>query len=168
MASSRPTLPPSGEQHELRLGRHCAVATEVGATLRSYTVDDVHVLDGFAIGDRSTAGRGQVLAPWPNRLDAGRYSFDGRDAQAALDEPAKRNAIHGLVRWLPWRAVSQTASRVTLACVLHPQPGYPWRLALSVEYRLGDDGLTVTASATNLSDVPAPFGIGFHPYLTVG
>ena len=32
----------------------------------------------------------------------------------------------------------------------------------------GDDGLTVTASADKLSDVPAPFGIGFHPYLTVG
>ena len=163
MAASRPNLPPSGEQHELRLGRHCAVATEVGATLRSYTVDDVHVLDGFAIGDRSTAGRGQVLAPWPNRLDAGRYSFEGREGRAALDEPAMRNAIHGLVRWLPWRAVSRTESAVTLACVLHPQPGYPWRLDLSVEYRLGRDGLTVTASATNVSDVPAPFGIGFHP-----
>lgn len=168
MAGARSTLPPSGEQHELRLGRHCAVATEVGATLRSYTVDDVHVLDGFGIGERSTSGRGQVLAPWPNRLDAGRYSFDGREGQAALDEPVKLNAIHGLVRWLPWRAVSRTESAVTLACVLHPQPGYPWRLALSVEYRLGDDGLTVTASATNFSDDPAPFGIGFHPYLTVG
>jgi aldose 1-epimerase len=143
-------------------------ATEVGATLRSYTVDDVHVLDGFAIGDRSTAGRGQVLAPWPNRLDAGRYSFEGREGRAALDEPAMRNAIHGLVRWLPWRAVSRTESAVTLACVLHPQPGYPWRLDLSVEYRLRGDGLTVTASATNVSYVPAPFGIGFHPYLTVG
>jgi len=168
MAGSTPDLPPSGEQHELRFGRQRAVATEVGATLRSYTVDDVHVLDGFGIGERSTAGRGQVLAPWPNRLDAGRYSFEGREAQAALDEPAKGNAIHGLVRWLPWQAVSRTESAVTLACVLHPQPGYPWRLALSVEYRLGSDGLTVTASATNLSDVPAPFGIGFHPYLTVG
>jgi aldose 1-epimerase len=37
-----------------------------------------------------------------------------------------------------------------------------------VEYRLGDDGLTVAASSTNVSDAPAPFGIGFHPYLTAG
>ena len=93
MAASRPNLPPSGEQHELRLGRHCAVATEVGATLRSYTVGDVHVLDGFAISDRSSAGRGQVLAPWPNRLDAGRYSFEGREGPAALDEPVSRGAV---------------------------------------------------------------------------
>jgi aldose 1-epimerase len=122
----------------------------------------------FAVGERSSAGRGQVLAPWPNRLEDGRYSFEGRDGQAALDEPATRNAIHGLVRWWPWRTAARTASAVTLACVLHPQPGYPWRLELSVEYRLAADGLTVTASARNGSDVPAPFGIGFHPYLTVG
>src|SRR5262245_65527693 len=105
MAATRPSLPPSGEQHEVRFGGHRAMATEVGATLRSYTVGDVHVLDGFAIGDRSTAGRGQVLAPWPNRLDAGRYSFEGREGRAGLDEPAMGNAIHGLVRWLRWGGV---------------------------------------------------------------
>jgi galactose mutarotase-like enzyme len=168
MRTSGPILPPSGEQHELAFGRHHAVVTEVGATLRSYSVGDVEVLDGFAVGERASAGRGQVLAPWPNRLDDGRYSFEGRDGQAALDEPATRTAIHGLVRWWPWRTVSRAASAVTLACVLPPQPGYPWRLELGVEYRLAADGLTVTASARNGSDAPAPFGVGFHPYLTVG
>jgi len=168
MGTSGPILSPSGEQHELGFGRHHAVVTEVGATLRAYSVGDVDVLDGFAVGERASGGRGQVLAPWPNRLEDGRYSFEGRDGQAALDEPATRNAIHGLVRWWPWQTVSRAASAVTLACVLHPQPGYPWRLELGVEYRLAADGLTVTASARNGSDVPAPFGIGFHPYLTVG
>jgi aldose 1-epimerase len=57
---------------------------------------------------------------------------------------------------------------VTLGCVVPPQPAYPWRLELQVEYRLSPEGLAVTATATNLSDGPAPFGIGFHPYLTVG
>ena len=37
-----------------------------------------------------------------------------------------------------------------------------------MEYVLGDDGLTVNTSATNATDVAAPFGIGFDPYLTVG
>lgn len=161
-------LPPSGEQHEFGFGRHHAVVTEVGATLRSYSVGDAEILDGFAVGERASGGRGQVLAPWPNRLEDGRYSFEGRDGQAALDEPATRTAIHGLVRWWPWQTVSRGASAVTLACVLHPQPGYPWRLELRLEYRLAADGLTVTASARNGSDGPAPFGIGFHPYLTVG
>jgi galactose mutarotase-like enzyme len=55
-----------------------------------------------------------------------------------------------------------------LGCVLQPQPGYPWRLGLEIEYRLGREGLTVRSEATNLDDEPAPLGVGFHPYLTVG
>jgi aldose 1-epimerase len=166
--ASLTTAPPSGVQHEIAHGDQRAIITEVGATLRSYTVADLDVVDGFDVGDISSAGRGQILAPWPNRLEDGSYSRYGKEAHAALDEPERRNAIHGLVRWLPWSVRAQEENQVTLACVVHPQPGYPWRLELQVSYGLAPEGLTVTAAATNRSADPAPFGIGFHPYLTVG
>jgi aldose 1-epimerase len=142
--------------------------TEVGATLRSFTLDGKDVVDGFPVEEMSSAGRGQILAPWPNRLQDGRFSRYGFDAQAALDEPTRGNAIHGLVRWLPWHALTAGESRVELGCVLHPQPGYPWRLALRILYELDDEGLNVTLTAENLSEGPAPFGVGFHPYVTLG
>lgn len=160
--------PPSGEQHEIRHADHMAVVTEVGATLRAYSAGGLEVLDGFSVDEPSPAGRGQVLAPWPNRLDGGRYEFDGRPGTAAIDEPELGNAIHGLVRWLPWQLVSKSDEAVALECVLHPQPAYPWRLELLLEYRLDGDGLEVVARATNASREAAPFGIGFHPYLTMG
>lgn len=161
------TLAPSGVQYDIGHGRHQVVVAEVGATMRSYTVGGKAMLDGFDVDAVCDSGRGQVLAPWPNRLGDGRYRYDGRDAQAALDEPGRHNAIHGLVRWLPWHVVSRAQNVLALGCTLHPQPGYPWRLALVVEYRLGRDGLTVTTTATNVDRSPAPFGIGFHPYLTL-
>lgn len=160
--------PPSGEQHEIRFGDQTAVVTEVGATLRTYTVGGLDVLDGFGLDERASAGRGQVLAPWPNRLDGGRYAFGGVEGRAAIDEPERGNAIHGLVRWIPWSIGSRNEDAVALTTVLHPQPAYPWRLELEVEYRLAADGFTVVARATNTSNEPAPFGVGFHPYLTVG
>jgi aldose 1-epimerase len=160
--------PPSGEQYEIRDGDQEAIITEVGATLRSYRVGDTDVIDGFGVEEMSSAGRGQILAPWPNRLEDGRYSRYGFEATAALDEPSKGNAIHGLVRWLPWTVRSQGPSEVVLGCILHPQPGYPWRLDLSVECRLQPGALNVTMNATNVSDGPAPFGVGFHPYVTLG
>ena len=160
--------PPSGEQHEIGHGDLAVVVTEVGATLRTYSVGGLDVLDGFLVDEPSSAGRGQVLAPWPNRLDGGRYAFDGRPGAAAIDEPELGNAIHGLVRWLPWLLASKTDEVVALECVLHPQPAYPWRLELGLEYRLGEDGLGIVARATNASAEAAPFGIGFHPYLTMG
>ena len=160
--------PPSGEQFEIVAGTQRATITEVGATLRSYTVDGTHVLDGFEVAEPSNAGRGQILAPWPNRLEDGRYTFEGVEGRAALDEPERGNAIHGLVRWLPWHVTSRSPSAVSFGCVLHPQPAYPWRLELSVAYSIDDTGLTATAAASNLSGTAAPFGVGFHPYLTVG
>jgi aldose 1-epimerase len=94
--------------------------------------------------------------------------FDDRPGAAAIDEPELGNAIHGLVRWLPWLVASKTDDAVALECVLHPQPAYPWRLELRLEYRLVAGGLEVVARAANTSGGAAPFGIGFHPYVTVG
>ena len=169
MAAPTSTAPaPSGEQHEIAHGRQRVVVTELGATLRVYSVDGRSVVDGFGERDMCSAGRGQVLAPWPNRLGDGQFSIDGRQGQAALDEPERSCAIHGLVRWLPWKLVSRAQNVLVLGCTLHAQPGYPWRLELVIEYRLGRAGLVVSTEVTNGDPNPAPFGLGFHPYVTVG
>jgi len=160
--------PPTGAQHVIRHGPLEAVVTEVGATLRSFSAGGSDVVDGFPVDEMSSAGRGQILAPWPNRLEDGRYTRYGFHAQAALDEPDHHNAIHGLVRWLPWEVASEDDTSVELGCVVHPQPGYPWRLGLRVRYEVAGDGLTVTLTADNRSEGPAPFGAGFHPYVTFG
>lgn len=162
------TTPATGDQWVIGHGHHRAVIAEVGATLRSFTVDDRSVLQGFTAQEWSHGGRGQVLAPWPNRLGDGRYTFEGVTATVPLDEPANRNAIHGLVRWMSWQMASRAQNRVTMACVLYPTPGYPFTLGLEVEYRLGREGLTVHSRAENLGVDPLPFGLGFHPYFTVG
>ena len=51
---------------------------------------------------------------------------------------------------------------------LHPQPGYPFALALSVEYALTATGLRVSTTATNVGIDPCPYGAGAHPYLDPG
>ena len=155
---------PTGAQWEIAHGAQRAVVTEVGATLRSYTFGEHPVLAGFGEGEWSDGGRGQVLAPWPNRLGDGHYRFGDLSVQAPLDEPERNNAIHGLVRWLPWRLEVKAQNLVAARCHLFPTPGYPFNLELRVEYRLGRDGLTVSTLATNVGRLTLPFGIGFHPY----
>ncbi|HVT42613.1 MAG TPA: aldose 1-epimerase family protein [Acidimicrobiales bacterium] len=159
---------PTGQQWRIGHGQHEVVVCEVGATLRHYAVGETQVLDGFGPDEWSHSGRGQVLAPWPNRLADGRYEFNGVRAQAALDEPERRNAIHGLVRWLPWTLQTRHQNQLSLRLQLHPSPGYPFSLLLELEYHVGRDGLTVTTTAQSLEEGPVPFGIGFHPYLTAG
>jgi aldose 1-epimerase len=114
------------------------------------------------------SGRGQVLIPWPNRLRDGSYEFDGQRHQHVLTEPDNQNAIHGLVRWNAWTAGEREPHRVVMEHLLHAQPGYPFSLALGIEYALSEDGLRVRTTATNLGREPCPYGSGAHPYLTVG
>ncbi|MHB8440141.1 MAG: aldose 1-epimerase family protein [Acidimicrobiales bacterium] len=168
MGSDSSARAPSGHQYVIGHGVARAVITEVGAAVREYSLGGVDIVDGFAVSDMCSAARGQVLAPWPNRLGDGRYEFSGRRARAALDEPERSNAIHGLVRFRPWTLLSQAQNVVVLGIELDPQPGYPWRIGIEIEYRLGRDGLSVRVAADNRDEVAAPFGIGFHPYLTVG
>ncbi len=159
---------PTGQQWRIGHGRQELIVCEVGATLRAYSVGHRAVVDGFGADEWSHSGRGQVLAPWPNRLADGRYEFNGVRAQAALDEPERRNAIHGLVRWMPWTLQTRHQNQLSLRLQLHPSPGYPFSLLLELEYHVGREGLTVTTRAQSLEEVSIPFGIGFHPYLTAG
>jgi aldose 1-epimerase len=160
--------PPSGEQFELSHGDQRATVVEVGGGLRAYSLGDRQLIDGYGEHEMCRSGRGQVLAPWPNRLEDGRYDFEGRSHQLSLSEPATRTAIHGLVRWTSWDPVTLEADRAVLEHQLRPQPGYPFMLRMRVEYKLGETGLAVRTTATNNGGEPCPFGIGFHPYLTVG
>jgi aldose 1-epimerase len=159
---------PTGEQVELVHGDQRAVVVEVGGGLRAYAAGQRELLDGYDVDAMSTSGRGQLLIPWPNRLQDGRYEFDGRRHQLALSEPEHGNAIHGLVRWTRWFVREREADRVLLEHVLHPQPGYPFSLTVEVEYALAADGLSVRTTATNIGVDACPYGAGVHPYLTVG
>jgi aldose 1-epimerase len=162
------SVPPSGEQVELVRGPHRAVVVEVGGGLRAYDVDGVPAVDGYAEDEMATAGRGQVLAPWPNRLRGGRYTWDGEEHQVPIDKPAEGNALHGLVRWRAWSVTDRTADAVTMTLRLHPSPPYPFSLDLTARWALTDDGLAVTHSATNVGGRAAPYALGIHPYVTVG
>jgi aldose 1-epimerase len=162
------TAAPSGAQIELAADGQRAVVVEVGGGIRSYTVDGADVLDGYDEHEMCTSGRGQVLIPWPNRLQGGSYEFAGRRHQLSLSEPEHGNAIHGLVRWPAWSVAEREPDRVALEHVVHPQPGYPFRLELLIEYALSSEGLSVRTTATNAGDEACPYGCGAHPYLTVG
>jgi len=156
---------PSGEQVEIVHDDQRAVVVEVGGGLRSYSVADRDVLDGYGAGEMCASGRGQVLMPWPNRLEDGSYRFEGRDHQLPLTEPDNRNAIHGLVRWASWRVAEREDARVVMEHVIRPQPGYPFTVGLTIAYVLSDLGLAVRSTATNLGETRCPFGAGAHPYL---
>src|SRR5438552_1653900 len=135
--------PPSGLQFEIRCGSQRAVAVEFGGGLREYEIAGQRVLDGYAVDHMADGGRGLPLLPWPNRLADGSYEFDGEQMQLPIDEIARRNAIHGLTRYVNWTLTDRADDRVRVAYRLYPRHGYPFTLDLQIDYALDDSGLTV-------------------------
>ncbi|MCW2495804.1 aldose 1-epimerase family protein [Jatrophihabitans sp.] len=157
----------SGREFVISAGEHTATVVEVGAGLRSYRHAGTDLTATYPDDALPPKCCGAVLVPWPNRLRAGRYTFDGRPLQLALTEPAAGNAIHGLGRWARWRAMKHEPDAVTLRLDIVPQTGWPFELRVDIRYALdADRGLSVTTTATNRGEHRAPFGAGFHPYLT--
>lgn len=160
-------MSPSGEAYEIESGLFRAIVVEVGGGLRELWHGDLSLVDGYGPDEICPACAGQVLLPWPNRVGDGRYRFDGQEYQLPLDEPARGNAIHGLVRWLPWTLLGRARDRVELGCELFPTPGYPWRLKLRTAWSVGPLGLRAEHQVQNLSGRRAPLGFGVHPYLWI-
>ena len=155
----------SGTQWTIESDGHRAVLAEVGGVLRGYSAGDREIVDGFTAEEISPASAGQILAPWPNRIRDGHYTFEGQPYQLALTEPDRHNAIHGLTNWARWRAAEKSADSVTLEFDLPPQLGYPWSLTLRTRWTVGADGLRCDQEVTNTSGANAPWGYSVHPYL---
>lgn len=159
----------TGEQFAITSGPYRAVVTEAGAGLRELTHDGEPLILSHDAETVAPAAFGQLLIPWPNRVDRGRYRFDGVDHQLAVNEPEHDCAIHGLARWATWTPAETGPDRLRLTHRLLGSPGYPFRLDITVEYTLDTNrGLTVRLTATNPGTRTAPYGHGAHPYLTVG
>ncbi len=159
---------PTGRQLELTCGDTAAVVVELGAALRTLSVDGRELVDGFAQHEPLTAGRGQHCMPWPNRVRDGKWSWQGSDHQLDITEPPRGTALHGLIRWRPWELVEQSASTARLHTVLHPQPGWPGTLELTVHWQVSSGSLSCEVSARNIGRDPSPFGYAAHPYVTAG
>jgi aldose 1-epimerase len=159
---------PTGDQYELSSGAVSAIVTQVGAGLRALRVGGVDIAEPFPADATPPSGCGIVLVPWPNRVKDGAWPHDGTIRQLALTEPARGNAIHGLLRYRPYELVERTESSVTQAASIFPELGYPFELRTTVKHEVGADGLTVTHTIENVGDAAAPVAVGAHPYPKIG
>lgn len=164
---------PRGGVHEIAAGPYRARVCEVGATLNDLELDGRPLILPSPLDGPMILSRGALVAPWPNRIGDGRYTWDGVELQTAITEPERGNALHGLLSFQLYSPVDAAGTgpheAVTLSTVLYPTPGYPFLLRVEVEYRLhAEDGLTTTVTATNLGRTDLPYGVCPHPYLVAG
>ncbi len=157
------TSPTHGWHWTISAGQHQAEIVQCGAALQSYRVAGRALADHFGDDELPVGYAGQLLAPWPNRVADGAYTWRGEHLQLPLNEPARGHAIHGLLCWEPWTLLGRAADRLLLERTLFPRPGYPFAITVTVEWSVSADGLRCHAAATNPGSAAAPFGFGAHP-----
>ncbi len=159
--------PVNGNIITLQAGDYRAEVTSVGASLASLTKSGRNLVLPFPVDQMPAAYKGKILAPWPNRIARGRYTYAGVEQQLPVNEVHTGTAAHGFVAYSNWEVTAQSESAVSLAFFLPPQRGYPYAIRFEAVYNLNPDaGLVARVVAQNIGTDTAPYGIAVHPYLT--
>jgi aldose 1-epimerase len=142
-----------------------------GASLRGLVADGKdEIVTRYAGADNKVGGEGDVLIPFPGRIKAGIYSFQGTEYHLNKNDSEGPNAIHGFLRKREWTVVEQSGQTVTFAVdfAADEAPGYPFPLHTEVSYELEPSGFVVRYEITNTGSIDAPVAAGFHPYFSLG
>jgi aldose 1-epimerase len=155
---------------ELGNGRwNLSVAPLLGGSLLACTFDGVPVLQPVVQAPR--AGHPAVrcchfpLIPFSNRIENGRFSFNGSPMRLAQNFAGSPHAMHGH----GWQAAWQVAERLDASCALtyqqEPATDWPWRYRGRQTIAVAGDALRLTLAIENLGPDAMPCGLGFHPFL---
>lgn len=175
MSFSVPTLVLQDQEY----GSHAKILPTLGFNCFSFQVPVdgklVEILSSepdFALGDKKGTRSGiPLLFPFPNRIQSGRYSWDGQDYQLPTTD-GRGNAIHGFVVDRPWRVIA--ADSKTAVAEFQLSVDSPDRLALwpsdfliEVTYRLIAARLRADIRIVNAGHNSLPWGLGTHPYFNI-
>ncbi|HZT44167.1 MAG TPA: hypothetical protein VFA07_18525 [Chthonomonadaceae bacterium] len=121
-----------------------------------------------------------ILFPFPNRVRAGTYTFEGRTYHMdkllahGWDKGAGQ-AIHGLVADKAWTVEETRGDETGAAIRCHLQldafddivEQYPFPCRLTVVYRLREGRLEMHTEVVNTGTGNMPMGFGIHPWFPV-
>jgi aldose 1-epimerase len=148
-------------------GEFTATIARVGAALVSWKANGVQLVEPGNLEAVGPYCEGIVMAPWPNRLEDGKWNYKGKTLEFPLNIQSQQNANHGLLIDHPYDVVEQTDSSITLGALIHARMAYPFNVYTTVKYELVAGGVVVTHTAENLSDDEAPYAVGGHPYFQI-
>lgn len=103
------------------------------------------------------------LVPYANRIDRGRFTFNGQAVRLPPTPGFEPHVLHGDGWRRPWSVEVQDAGSATLI-LMHEAGDWPWAWTARQLFVLDDDGLNIALTLTNDDARPMPAGLGLHPY----
>ncbi len=164
--------------NEIQLGYQGQILTlnPVGGGIKKYFIKKdgrkTNLIYGYERDKEKAGSMGDILFPWPGRVENCRYNFGGTSYILSGARVKDGHANHGFVKAVPWQIVDRSENSAGLRFILtkaeYGPKGFPFDLSITVSYKLDDSGLTCVTEVLNNGDTPAPFGLGFHPYYAPG
>jgi aldose 1-epimerase len=98
------------------------------------------------------------MAPWPNRVRDGRFSWAGSEVTSSN---GREHALHGLVLDQPWKVVARVGRILEMSTEL--PSSWPWRGSIWQRFQLGPGSLAMKMEVRS-SAAPFPAACGWHPW----
>ena len=125
----------------------------------------VELLEPLATPEAGLKAGCFVMAPFANRIDCGRFAFEGKTVQLPINAPQEGMAIHGFSRMHSWEVVETSDNRVHVRDEVHSDD-HPYSYRLDQIIDIAPDGFRISLSIQNEGDSALPFGIGLHPWFS--
>ncbi|MDR2799408.1 MAG: hypothetical protein LBB07_02170, partial [Bifidobacteriaceae bacterium] len=159
----------SGNQYKIQFTdsknrEHNLTIASIGSSIREYTIEGLDIVVPYSADKMAPHYSGQVLFPWPNRLENGEYEFEGKKVDAFINEKDRNNQLHGLSALYSFNLVEKGQNWVKLGLLLPPNRNYPYMVKVEILYTLTNEGLEIKAFAKNEGRENAPFALGWHPW----
>ena len=84
------------------------------------SIGDVQLTEPIAVDASPAFCNGTVLVPWPNRVRDARWNYQGRELRLDITEPARGNALHGLLQFTEHEVRERSDESVTLGVAVAP------------------------------------------------
>ncbi|MCQ4301607.1 aldose 1-epimerase [Pseudomonas songnenensis] len=157
------------ELHLSRAGLQLSVCPALGGAITRFAFEGFDLLRPWDGSEQVRRTGCFVLAPYSNRIAAGRFDFDGSAHHLRRNSADHALPIHGVAWKRAWQLDEQGADHLLLSLAHEPDQGenaahWPFAFHLSQRLQLLDDGLALELRLHNRDNRPMPAGLGWHPY----
>lgn len=170
------------ERHVLfneKTGEHVTIIPEFGAMLNAFTISTkkgelFNLIDGYSTSQKiadeiGKSFKGTKLSPFANRINRGKYCYNGNSYQLDINLEEEGHALHGLLYRSPFKLDHHSADEDAVSAVYSylyasEKIGFPFKYKLLVTFRFtSKNQFTCTTEIKNVSDTTMPLGDGWHP-----
>lgn len=144
----------------------CDIKPELGGCIAGLWLGELPVLRSTPASELTSVrlAGSYPLVPFSNRVGHATLKWQGTSHPLVQNNGPEPHAIHGLGWQRPWQVLDQDDQLLMLACEHRADASWPFAFDASQSFRLSGNTLELTLSMTNQAAVPAPAGLGWHPY----